>query len=210
MALSGFQAKNHPQQTSRRWPDDVDAVDDRATHPLDFAEFSDRHGPFTLDVAAAVHNTKCDRYFTREQDGTAQDWAGERVWCNPPYSDIAPWIRKAWDCWTSTLGVTMLLPANRTEQSWWQLLVEPYRDRPGSPLTVEFLPGRMRFLKPGLDQAEVVDEAIDLRADDSAAASCRYCQTVSTAAGIARHEHGPDSRTCARMRERIRLEEATS
>lgn len=43
----------------------------------------------------------------------------------------------------------MLLPANRTEQQWWQLLVEPYRDRPGSPLTVRFLPGRMRFLKPG-------------------------------------------------------------
>ncbi|WP_220138499.1 phage N-6-adenine-methyltransferase, partial [Nocardioides massiliensis] len=67
----------------------------------------------------------------------------------PPYSDIAPWIRKAWECWASTLGIVMLLPANRTEQQWWQQLVEPYRDRPRSPLTVEFLPGRMRFLKPG-------------------------------------------------------------
>jgi phage N-6-adenine-methyltransferase len=149
MALSGFQAQNHPQQTSRRWPDDVDAVDDRATHPLDFADFSEQHGPFTLDVAAAAHNTKCDRFFTREQDGTVQDWAGERVWCNPPYSDIAPWVRKAWGCWASTSGITMLLPANRTEQSWWQLMVEPYRDRAGSPLTTRFLPGRMRFLKPG-------------------------------------------------------------
>ncbi len=45
----------------------------------------------------------------------------------------------------------MLLPANRTEQGWWQRHIEPYR-RVGS-LTVEFLPGRMRFLKPG--QSEI-------------------------------------------------------
>lgn len=149
MTLARFKANNHPQQTSRRWPEDVDGVDDRATHPLYFAEFDERLGPFTLDVAAAEHNTKCERYFTRDQDGLAQSWAGERVWCNPPYSDIAPWVRKAWDCWASTTGITMLLPANRTEQQWWQLMVEPYRDRPGSPLRAEFLPGRMRFLKPG-------------------------------------------------------------
>lgn len=137
------------QQVSRRWPDDVDAVDDRATHPLDFADFDERYGPFTLDVAATAHNTKCARYFTRDQDGLDQVWSGERIWCNPPYSDIAPWVRKAWVCWASTSGITMLLPANRTEQSWWQLLVEPYRDQPGSPLRTTFLPGRMRFLKPG-------------------------------------------------------------
>jgi hypothetical protein len=47
----------------------------------------------------------------------------------------------------------MLIPANRTEQQWWQEHVEPYRDLPGSGLHVEFLPGRMRFLAPG--QAEV-------------------------------------------------------
>ena len=149
MALSGFQAKNHPQQTSRRWPDDVDAINDRATHPLDFAAFNDQYGPFTLDVAAAAHNTKCERFYDRDQDGVQQTWGGHTVWCNPPYSDIAPWIRKAWDCWQTTNRIVMLLPANRTEQQWWQLLVEPYRDRPGSPLTTRFLPGRMRFLKPG-------------------------------------------------------------
>lgn len=43
----------------------------------------------------------------------------------------------------------MLLPANRTEQSWWQLMVEPFRDRADSPLSTEFLKGRIRFLKPG-------------------------------------------------------------
>lgn len=51
---------------------DVDDVDDRATHPGVFAEFDHRFGGFTLDVAAAEHNAKCERYFTREQDG--QTW----------------------------------------------------------------------------------------------------------------------------------------
>jgi phage N-6-adenine-methyltransferase len=142
-----MRARNHPQQVLRAGA--ADEVDDRQTHPLHFGVFEERFGRFTVDVAAAPHNTKCDRYYTREQDGLRQSWAGERVWCNPPFSAIEPWVRKAWAEYRSTLGIVMLLPANRTEQKWWQRLVEPHRDKPGSSLTVEFLPGRMRFLRPG-------------------------------------------------------------
>lgn len=38
-----------------------------------------------------------------------------------------------------------------TEQRWWHRHVEPYRDRTGSPLRVEFLPDRRRFIQPGKD-----------------------------------------------------------
>jgi phage N-6-adenine-methyltransferase len=147
MSLVGFKGNNHPQQTAARGA--ADDVDDRAIHPVDFAPLNDRLGPFSVDVAAAAHNARCTHFYDRDTDGLAQDWAGETVWCNPPYSDIAPWIRKAWAEYTLTRRIVMLLPANRTEQSWWQLLVEPYRDRAGSPLRAEFLPGRMRFLKAG-------------------------------------------------------------
>lgn len=134
--------------TTRRWTQG-EVTDDRQTHPMHFADLDARHGPFTLDVAAAAHNTKCERYFDVDANGLEQDWSGERVWCNPPYSDIAPWVRKAWASYADTLGIAMLLPASRTEQQWWQLMIEPYRDRARSPLTVEFLPGRMHFLRPG-------------------------------------------------------------
>lgn len=147
MTLIGFRAQNHPQQTLPRGP--LDDVDDRATHPVHFAEFEARFGEFTLDVAAAEHNTKCDRYFDRATDGLRQSWAGEHVWCNPPFSSIEPWVRKAWEEAPGTRGIVMILPANRTEQKWWQALVEPVRDRPESGLRVEFLPGRMRFIKAG-------------------------------------------------------------
>ena len=151
MSLVSFKSQNHPQQTDARGA--LDDVDDRATLPLYLLQFEERFGKFTLDVAAAEHNAKCERYFTKEQDGLAQSWAGEHVWCNPPYSDIYPWVHKAWEEHEGTRGIVMLLPANRTEQKWWQGLVETRRDREGSPLRVEFLPGRMRFLRPG--QSEV-------------------------------------------------------
>jgi phage N-6-adenine-methyltransferase len=146
VTLIGYRASNHPQQVAKRGQ--TDDVDDRATHPVDFAPLAERFG-FTVDVAAAAHNTKCERYYTRAENGLAQSWAGEMVWCNPPYSSIAPWVAKAWTEQPHTRGIVMLLPANRPEQGWWQEMVEPYRDRPGSPLRVEFLPGRMRFIKAG-------------------------------------------------------------
>lgn len=144
MTLVGFRAQNHRQQTARRGP--RPAVDDRATAPEVFAILHERFG-FTVDVAALPHNAKLPCFYTPDEDGLTQGWAGERVWCNPPYSSIEPWLIKAWKEWSRPLGadlIVMLLPANRTEQGWWQRQVEPFR-LDGS-LRVEFLPGRMRFI----------------------------------------------------------------
>jgi phage N-6-adenine-methyltransferase len=146
MSLVAFKVQNHPQQTAKRGA--RPGVDDRATAPEVFAPLNARFR-FTLDVAALPHNAKLERYFTPEQDGLAQSWAGERVWCNPPYSSIEPWIAKAWT--SSAELIVMLLPANRTEQGWWQRHIEPRRDFPGG-VRVEFLPGRMRFIAAGADR----------------------------------------------------------
>lgn len=152
MSLVKFKAQNHPQQVGAVGA--KDNVDDRGTDPELFAELDARFG-FTIDVAAAAHNAKCDRYYDLEADGLAQSWAGERVWCNPPYSSIEPWVRKAWREWEG-LGdhwvvppqlIVMLLPANRTEQAWWQDWVEHERDHPERDLRVEFLRGRRRFVR---------------------------------------------------------------
>jgi phage N-6-adenine-methyltransferase len=143
MTLLGFKAQNHEQQVLVRGPQHH--VDDRATTPDVFDPLHRRFG-FTLDVAAAPHNAKLPRFYTLEDDGLAQPWTGERVWCNPPYSKIEPWIEKAWTADAEL--VVMLLPANRTEQGWWQRHVEPRRDQPGG-VRCEFLPGRLRFLVPG-------------------------------------------------------------
>jgi len=177
VSLVGFKAQNHAQQTAARGA--RDDVDDRGTERAFIRDLEKRFRAFTLDVAAAQHNTKAPRFYTREDDGLSQSWNrpdpsndfwtryrehNEMVWCNPPYSDIRPWVEKAWVEWHGRLPhpgnlntfpsyppptIVMLLPANRTEQGWWQDLVEPYRDRLWSPLRVEFLRGRMRFDRPG-------------------------------------------------------------
>lgn len=142
MSLVRFKAQNHRQQLGRRGADP--RVDDRATTAEVFDPLHDRFR-FTLDVAASPHNTKCERFYSVEDDGLVRSWAGERVWCNPPYSSVAPWVLKAWAEKRAPI-IVMLLPANRTEQSWWQEHVEPYRDRALSPLRTEFLRGRLRFI----------------------------------------------------------------
>lgn len=150
--LVGFNAMNHPQQIAKRGA--KPHVDDRATDPEFFAELHKRFG-FTIDVAARSHNAKCERFYTPEQDGLEQSWRGERVWCNPPYSSIEPWVEKAheerprfnggWQPYGAEL-IVMLLPANRTEQGWWQRQVEPHLRARESWFHVEFLAGRLRFI----------------------------------------------------------------
>lgn len=150
VSLVGRPARNHPQQVGRRGA--RPEVDDRGTTAELFDPLNARYGPFTIDVAASAANTRCDRFYDVATDGLAQPWAGERVWCNPPFSALptGAWTAKAW-AEVDAEVIVMLLPANRTEQRWWQHHVEPYRDRPGSPLATTFLAGRPRFLAPGAD-----------------------------------------------------------
>jgi phage N-6-adenine-methyltransferase len=144
VTLVGFNAMNHPQQIAKRGSNPQ--VDDRATSPEAFAPLMDRFG-FTVDVAALAHNTKCERFFSPADDGLVQFWSGERVWCNPPYSNIEPWVVKAWQEFDDDCSlIVMLLPANRTEQGWWQRHVEPHLRARREDFAVEFLPGRLRFI----------------------------------------------------------------
>ena len=148
MSLVGFKAQNHGQQVAKRGA--LDVVDDRGTDPEFFAKMSERFGPFDLDAAASPANAKCERFYTLEDNALEQPWSG-RVWCNPPYSDLRAWTKKARLEYVFGQAdlIVMLLPANRTEQLWWQENVEPFRDRADSDMRVEFLPGRMRFERPG-------------------------------------------------------------
>lgn len=154
VSLVGFRANNHPQQTAKRGA--LVAVDDRTVHPDDFAQWHIQFG-FTVDAAASANNARLPRYWTVDDDALLQDWTHERVWCNPPYSNLLPWVDKAHMEWTGGCElIVMLLPANRTEQRWWQQGIEPYRDQSDRLLRVriEFLPGRLRFIMPGYTDVE--------------------------------------------------------
>ena len=74
---------------------------------------------FTLDPCATPTNAKCRKYFTREQDGLAQDWSNETVFMNPPYGRvIGLWMAKAYETACTGSTVVCLVPA-RTDARWW-------------------------------------------------------------------------------------------
>jgi site-specific DNA-methyltransferase (adenine-specific) len=45
--------------------------------PIDFFNILDEEFHFSLDPCADHNNHKCDKYYTKEQDGLSQDWGGE-------------------------------------------------------------------------------------------------------------------------------------
>lgn len=73
---------------------------------------------------------------TATLDGLIKSWAGERVYCNPPYGrGVDRWLAKASE---ATLAV-YLLPS-RTDTRWWHV----YAPRAAE---IRFLRGRLRFGK---------------------------------------------------------------
>lgn len=138
-------------------------TDERYTPRPLFLEF-DREFHFTIDVCATKESAKLPRFWTKADNALSKSWAGERVFCNPPYSEIGAWVRHAWSQNRAEL-VVMLLPS-WTDRDWWEDLVEPYRDDRGGGLgrwerrtdrsvgpfwnlTTRFLRGRIRFGFPG-------------------------------------------------------------
>ena len=90
---------------------------------------------FTLDPCATTENHKCEKYFTKNDDGLAQSWDADRVFMNPPYGrGIDKWIEKAS---LSKNLVVCLLPA-RTDTIWFHKYVY-------GKATIRFLKGRIRF-----------------------------------------------------------------
>lgn len=106
-----------------------------------------RFHPFTLDVCATPENSKCERFFTKEQDGLTQSWRGEYAWMNPPYGrEIGRWVKKAYEesRYPDTF-VWCLLPA-RTDTAWWHT----YCMR---STAIYFIRGRVRFVGETDDNA---------------------------------------------------------
>lgn len=88
--------------------------------PRTIFEVLHREYRFTVDAAASAENAKLPRFWTREQNGLAQAWEGERVWCNPPYEEIAPWVERAQiACERDPTSMSALLLPARTGQAWF-------------------------------------------------------------------------------------------
>ena len=106
--------------------------------PRDFFAKLDRRYRFTLDPCATAENATCPVYFTREQDGLAQDWGTHRVFCNPPYGRMTgKWARKCFEA-SQKGALVVLLVFARTDTKWFHQWVQ-------GKAKIEFIRGRLRF-----------------------------------------------------------------
>jgi phage N-6-adenine-methyltransferase len=82
-------------------------------------------GQFCLDPATnPTSHVRANNVYYEKDNGLAQDWVGEKVWLNPPYSQLALWVQKAHDEHVKGNAKTIvaLLPA-RTNTSYFHDLI---------------------------------------------------------------------------------------
>ena len=84
---------------------------------------------FVADMACTEENKLCGLGFTESDNSLGFNWFNvvedrnpfkfnNYVWCNPPYSDIKPWVDKAIEAQLNGLGTVMLLNQD-TSVGWF-------------------------------------------------------------------------------------------
>lgn len=99
---------------------------------------------FTLDPCATKESTKCELYYTKEDNGLTKSWKGEYVFINPPYSrDLQPkFIKKAFLESIDNNTMCVLLIPSRTDT---KIMHEYIFDK---ATRIIFIEGRIKFDKP--------------------------------------------------------------
>lgn len=106
--------------------------------PMAFFKELDKEFHFTLDPCSTHENAKCEKHYTKEDDGLKQDWGGQSVFCNPPYGrELPKWVKKCYDESKKGSLVVMLIPA-RTDTRW-------FHDWIYGKAEIRFIKGRLKF-----------------------------------------------------------------
>lgn len=106
--------------------------------PLEIFNELNNEFNFNLDVCATESNHKCNLFFTQKDDGLSKKWGGYRVFCNPPYSNISEWVKKAYyESFTPNTLIVLLIPA-RTDTKYFQEYIYHRAE-------IRFIKGRLKF-----------------------------------------------------------------
>ena len=111
---------------------------DEWSTPQDVYDKLDAEFHFTLDPCSTEQNHKCALYYTQAEDGLAQDWGGQSVFCNPPYSDIGAWVEKAYRETMQDNTVVVLLIPSRTDTKYFHDFIYHRSE-------IRFIRGRLKF-----------------------------------------------------------------
>jgi len=106
--------------------------------PQAFFDALDVEFNFTLDPCATKENAKCKKFYTEKDNGLAQSWDGERVFCNPPYGRaLRDWVQKSAE---ARGGIVVLLIPARTDTTYFHQYI--YKKR---GVEIRFIKGRLKF-----------------------------------------------------------------
>ncbi|MGY6496217.1 phage N-6-adenine-methyltransferase [Vibrio parahaemolyticus] len=112
------------------------------TPPAVFEKLNEEFN-FTLDATAEPETALCDHYFTIDDDALTQDWGNQTVYCNPPYSQLKDFAKKAQEEAQKGATVVMLVPARTDTKAFHDYL---------SHGEVRLIKGRLKFLMEGKEQ----------------------------------------------------------
>jgi phage N-6-adenine-methyltransferase len=106
--------------------------------PSDFFYKLDKEFRFSLDPCSTHGNAKCQKHFTKQEDGLIQDWSNDVVFMNPPYGrEIGKWVKKAYEEYRKGATVVCLIPA-RTDTAYFHDYIFPNCE-------IRFIRGRLKF-----------------------------------------------------------------
>ena len=74
-----------------------------------------------------------------DPDGLSIDW-GSSTFCNPPYSKVALWIKKAYDEWKKGKKIVMLINAITDTKAFHEYIY--------NKAELRFIKGRISFIDP--------------------------------------------------------------
>lgn len=112
---------------------------DQWATPDDFFRELDQEFHFNLDPCADEQNHKCEKYFTKEDNGISKDWGGYRVFCNPPYGRaITDWVEKAYREGTKDNTIVVMLIPARTDTRYFHDFIQHRSE-------IRFVKGRLKF-----------------------------------------------------------------
>lgn len=92
---------------------------DKWATPQFFFDKLNKTFKFTLDPCALPSSAKCENYYTPEDDGLSQNWGGNIVFMNPPYSEVKTWLEKAYEESKKPNTTVVSLVPSRTDTRWW-------------------------------------------------------------------------------------------
>lgn len=102
-------------------------------------DYYHRRFDFKMDVAASPENTFVKgNYWTDKENALDQNWSVWGNWCNPPYSNVNPWVEKAIEELKRGCLTVMIIPAD-TSVKWFKLAFENCSE-------CHFISGRIAFI----------------------------------------------------------------